>query len=98
MFLQQKIHVFLHYFSSKSSKTSHLEHKNSDKRAKFSDKWSAGGALCPPSPPIGFGPEITYFLVRLILSTHMYININKLNLKQWTDTKTRLSKQFNSII
>ena len=52
MFLHKKIHVFLHYFSSKSSKTSYLEHKNSDKRAKFSDKWSAGGALRPPAPPL----------------------------------------------
>ena len=38
-------------FSSKSSKTSHLNHKNSDKRAKFSDKWSPGGTP-PPSLPL----------------------------------------------
>ena len=40
----------MHYFSAKSSKTSHLNHKNSDVRAKFSEKWSPGGT--PPSPSL----------------------------------------------
>ena len=53
--LALKIHVFMHYFSSKPSKTSHLNHKNSDKRARFSDKWSHGGGAPPPAP-IDFGP------------------------------------------
>ena len=46
----------MHYLSSKSSKTSHLNHKNSDKRAKFSDEWSPWGGAPSPQPPIGFGP------------------------------------------
>ena len=43
----------MHYFSSKSSKTSHLNHKTSDKRATFCDKWSpgGGGGRSAPQPP-----------------------------------------------
>ena len=33
----------MHYFSSISSRISHLNHKISDMRAKFSDKWSPRG-------------------------------------------------------
>ena len=44
----------MYYFSSKSSRTSHLSHKNSDKRAKSSDKWSPVGHSAPSPPPISF--------------------------------------------
>ena len=39
-------------FPSKSSKTTYLNHKHPDKRAKLSYKWSSGG----PPAPIGIGP------------------------------------------
>ena len=59
----------MHYFSSKPSKTSHLKHKNSDKRAKFSDKWSrGGGGALRPQPPNGFGPVFTWPKIRQMKS------------------------------
>ena len=60
---------FYAYFSSKSSKTSHLNYKNCDKGTKFSDKWSPGGGAPPPGTPIGFGPaySIKYFFKRPLL-------------------------------
>ena len=46
-----------HYalFLLKSSKTSHLNRKDSDMRAKYSDEWSPGGGGTPPPALIGFG-------------------------------------------
>ena len=57
----------MHYFPSKSSRISHLNHKISDKRAKFSDKWSPGVALRPPAP----------ICLALVLSLHMGIFAKK---------------------
>ena len=49
---------FYALFLLKTSKSRHLNHKNSNKRGKFSNKWSPGeGAPPPPQPPIGFGSE-----------------------------------------
>ena len=56
----------MHYFPSRSSKRSHLNHKNSEKRAKFSDKWSPGGAP-PPGPPLA-----SALSMNLSLSTYVY--------------------------
>ena len=63
------------YFSSTSSKTSHLNHKNSDKKAKFSNKCSLGGVCSASKPPIGFGPGyLVYFFDRdmLFLRVSLY--------------------------
>ena len=82
----------MHHFSSKSSKTRHLNHENSDKRATFSDKWSpGGGGRSAPSPPTGFGPECafnTYCHERVLFSE----NNNNETQETSLDTKVSVSK------
>ena len=46
----------MHHFSSKFSKTSHLNHKNPKKKANFPTNRLLGALR--PRPPIGFGPVL----------------------------------------
>ena len=55
----------MHHISSKSSKISHLNHKNSDKRTKYSYK--GGGGTPPPAPRTGFGLALNLLQISLSL-------------------------------
>ena len=57
----------MNYFSSKSHETSHLSHKNSDKREKFSDKYFPtnglpGGGALRHSPSIALASALLKLL------------------------------------